>query len=190
MAVTITRRKKARGGNGTWIVADVLFDSSYPTGGEPISVKELGLLRSVDILTAAPAAGYSFSYDHTNLKLMVYTPIMTYAATFDPASLAAVTSRDDAVTVTGVAATDICIGCNLPAAAVERISVQSARVTGANTITTRLTNASAAAGDVASGSFQYFVVKANGAATEVANTTDLSAVTCRIVALGDVPHTV
>lgn len=53
------------------VIKDVTFDSSYPTGGEPLVAADLGL-TSILRLIASPAAGYVFSYDHTNGKLIAY----------------------------------------------------------------------------------------------------------------------
>jgi hypothetical protein len=53
------------------------FDSSYPTGGEPLVAADLGLARITHIedATAKNAAGTSaipVVYDHTNSKLQGY----------------------------------------------------------------------------------------------------------------------
>ena len=86
-----------------------------------------------------------------------------------------------AVTVTGVAATDICLAVQ-PAAALEAgLVIQSARVTAADTVTVEVSNTSAGTVDGASLTADFYVIKANGAAQEVPDTTDLSALTDVIV---------
>lgn len=159
----------------------VAFDSSYPTGGEALSAAQLGFSKTPDWVEIDPKGGYVFEYDLANAKVKVLAPVKKYTVTFDPASLAAITSRDDAITVTGVAATDLCIWAIPPDATLASVVVQNARVSGLNTITVRLTNPSAGAVDVLTGTWTFYVVKANGAMQEVPDTTDLSALTSVIV---------
>lgn len=42
MALTIAVKSKQDVGNGEIVVADITFDTSYPTGGEPLTAKDLG----------------------------------------------------------------------------------------------------------------------------------------------------
>lgn len=49
-------------------VADITFDSSYPTGGESLTPQMLGL-TVIDFINAPAKGGYSFEYDRTNKKL-------------------------------------------------------------------------------------------------------------------------
>ena len=69
MALTIDVIKRGVTRSGKMVVADLDFDSSYPTGGEPLTPEDLGL-SAIDFLIAEPAAGYLFEYDHTNEKLI------------------------------------------------------------------------------------------------------------------------
>jgi hypothetical protein len=79
---------------------DVTFDSSYPTGGEAISPKDLGLsqIYGLDVLGSslvagtAPTSRYRFEWDYKNGKLQAF-------ASATPAGTIAVT--DGAVTVVG-----------------------------------------------------------------------------------------
>jgi hypothetical protein len=48
------------------------FDSSYPTGGEPILTSLFGV-TNVRYFNVEPKAGYTFSYDYDNNKLLAYS---------------------------------------------------------------------------------------------------------------------
>lgn len=72
MAVTISNLKRVNLSNLKGTIADVTFDSSYPTGGEALTPAQLGL-SVVDYLGAESAAGYNFAYDRANKKLIAYT---------------------------------------------------------------------------------------------------------------------
>lgn len=58
-------------GNKKVTVADITFDSSYPTGGEDLNPSALGL-AFVDFLVADGANGYNMVYDYANSKLKAY----------------------------------------------------------------------------------------------------------------------
>ena len=49
----------------------IAFDSEYPTGGESLTPAMIGLgtIENIDI---EPKTGYTFVYDHTNKKVLVY----------------------------------------------------------------------------------------------------------------------
>lgn len=75
MAVTITKttglqtsdiRSLLARGSGVW-VGTIAFDSSYPTAGESVS-----LPFTPDFVIAEPTAGYVFSWDYANKKLLAY----------------------------------------------------------------------------------------------------------------------
>lgn len=189
MAVTITKVYGPVSIGDRWqTVNKVDFDSSYPTGGESLTRVNLGFSANTDPefnVTTDPSLGYIARYDHTNQKLKIYSNIATYTATYDPASLAAVTARDDSVTVTGVLAGDIIVGWKPAAALTSGLSIQGVRVSADNTVIVRLNNASAGAIDGASGTWTFYVAAANGAAKEIQDTTDLSALLgVRVVATG------
>lgn len=173
-------------GNEYWSYGTYLFDSSYASGGEafdPVADMKLPVGATVRAVLFEAVGGFSFEYDLTNKKVKALAPIKKYTAALDPASMATDAASSKAVTVTGVASTDICIACQ-PAAALEAaLVVQSARVTATDEITVELANHSAATVDGASANADFYVVKANGAAQEVAASTDLSAVTARWVAI-------
>lgn len=156
---------------------------TYAAGGIAITPKNLEMIR-IDDLDIQPTTGYTFEYLPSTGKVKAYTTVQTYTAVYDPASLAATTARDDAVTVTGVAATDVCLGYQAAPALTSGLDIQEVRVSGANTITVRLNNASAGAIDGASGTWTFYVAKANGALNEVAAAVDLSGFSARFRAEG------
>lgn len=57
-------------------VKKVTLDASYPTGGEGLTLAQLGFALAPDWVEVFPysveAAGYSFVYDLTNKKLLAY----------------------------------------------------------------------------------------------------------------------
>lgn len=172
-------------------VRALLFSNSYPTGGESLTPAMFGFGSAGDAsfhVETHEAGGYFLSYDYTNQKIKVRTPIKKWTATYDAASLAAVTSRDDAITVTGILATDIVVGYQLPAAFLSGMNAQEARVSGADTITLRVVNSSAGALDAASGTVTFYTTAANGASQEVANATDLSAILTAVRVTGYATH--
>ncbi len=75
MAATVTKLTGQQGsrlrgllarGAHVWI-GTVLFDDSYPTGGESVS-----LPFTPEFVIAEPAGGYVFTWDYTNEKLLAY----------------------------------------------------------------------------------------------------------------------
>lgn len=70
MALTVTPKSNFVIGDRRAVIADVDFDSSYPTGGEPLTAVNLGFTSRADLVIAEPAAGYTFEFDHTNSKLI------------------------------------------------------------------------------------------------------------------------
>lgn len=77
--------------------------------------------------------------------------------TFDPASVATVTSSEQDVTVTGVLATDVCLAVIPPVALNAGLLVGFGRVKSANTVTVRLLNTTAGALDAASGTWRFVI---------------------------------
>jgi hypothetical protein len=168
-------------GSGWLTVRSLAFDNSYAALGEPLAIADLGFSKDPDWVEFVPRSGFSFEYDLTNKKVKVLAAIKKYTAAMDPANMTTDAVSSLAVTVTGVAATDILLSIQ-PAAALEAgLVVQSARVTGADTVTVELSNTSAGTVNGASLNADFYVIKANGAAQEVPDTTDLSALTGVIV---------
>lgn len=80
MALTITKVKVANLGSAKAVVADLDFDSSYPTGGESLTPANLGL-DTIDFLLAEPQDGLVYEYDYTNEKLIAYEQGFTTGST-------------------------------------------------------------------------------------------------------------
>ena len=79
MALTITDVQRTVFGNKREVIATVLFDSSYPTGGEAVAAADFGL-SSVDTLSVYQHASRIGVYDHTNNKILLYTALGIEAA--------------------------------------------------------------------------------------------------------------
>jgi hypothetical protein len=62
-------------------VVDIAFDSSYPTGGEAITVGNIahGFKSIITILAEPSTNGYILSYDSTNSKLKVWQTNADYS---------------------------------------------------------------------------------------------------------------
>lgn len=74
MALSLTKIKSDVWGTSRMNVWDVTFDNSYPTGGEPLTVADLGMstqLFAVQCYVKGNLAAYEVTYDHTNSKLKV-----------------------------------------------------------------------------------------------------------------------
>lgn len=109
--LTVTELTRIRGGAGvmSMAMARVLFDSSYPTGGESLTPADLGLTtieHLVAVADTATAAGYGFMYDDANEKLLAFAPTayvdiaaFTFVDTADAFTVAD-TLSGDAETVT------------------------------------------------------------------------------------------
>jgi hypothetical protein len=50
----------------------IAFDSSYPTGGEPLTKGDLGFSAAPTVVEIEPKSGYVFEYDFTNEKILAY----------------------------------------------------------------------------------------------------------------------
>ncbi len=79
MAASVSVKKRDKLGSGYNVVADVTFDSSYPTGGEALTAQQFGL-SVLNFVLPSPAGGYIFEFDHTNKKLKAFTPVKVQAA--------------------------------------------------------------------------------------------------------------
>jgi hypothetical protein len=84
MALTVTR--PVSGSDGVWgnkrvKVREILFDSSYPTGGESLTAADVGLKTIEQVLPHGPASnsdgtggnlGVPVRYDHSTSKLQAF----------------------------------------------------------------------------------------------------------------------
>ena len=106
-------------------IYDVLFDSSYPTGGEAVTADDFGLSQAID--TMFPAVGVAsgnallFAYDATNKKIMAFYPTGGTEAgpTTVAQPVATVVPDAGAVTMTGSAAKPTLTATATPGAAKE-----------------------------------------------------------------------
>jgi hypothetical protein len=188
MAFTLTKISGPHTLGNRWEnIWSAVPDNSYGTGGESLTRQELGFAATADPtfhVEIEDTGGYSFEYDHTNQKVKVTAPMRKMTGTFDAASLASVTARDEAITVTGVAATDEIPAYRGPDALEAKYILKGARATGVDTVTARADNHSAAAIDPASGTYVFYVMGPNCSGKEVPSLTDLSGLTIRIRATG------
>ena len=159
MAATVTVKKRTKFANLYAVIADITFDSSYPTGGEAVTPQQLGL-TTIDFVLPAPAAGYIPEFDHTNLKLKMFAPTIAQAAH----------THLQQIQTGATAAADSVSG----ALAKNNAGAETALRAMGTAINTTYEIGPTQSGGVVSAA----------AATEVANTTDLSAVTVRVLATG------
>lgn len=150
MGLTISNQKTSVFGNKRTSTFDVAFDSSYPTGGESLSLGTLGL-SEVDIVLISQKSGYVLEYDYTNNKVLAYRS-------------AAFTHAHSLIFKANAAANAVTMAAN------------------------SLHNATAGDLTVVGGGADGGIASYTGAAatlTEVADTTDLSALTgVRFMAIG------
>lgn len=60
-------------GNRKTVIVTITGDTSYPTGGSPLTPAQLGL-RRIDYADSVQAVGgVSFQFDYTNNKLLSFT---------------------------------------------------------------------------------------------------------------------
>ena len=93
MALTYTEKKRAKMGNAYAVLADITFDSSYPTNGEALAASVFGL-NSIDIMLCETAGGYMFQYDYANAKLKAFYPRAALTGSLDVADTAATLTGD------------------------------------------------------------------------------------------------
>lgn len=91
----------------------------------------------------------------------LWRAIIEYEVTYDPASIAANTTAEDAVTVTGVAAGDEILAVVKPTLTAGVAPVH-ARVSAADTVQVTWVNATAGAVDPGSETYKFIVLKERG----------------------------
>ena len=89
MALTLGTIERTSEGSHHVTYLDITFDSAYPTGGEALTVGQLGL-RSVLFFEAENRKGYNFEYDRANGKILAFNGTTQVA---NNADLSAVTTR-------------------------------------------------------------------------------------------------
>lgn len=141
MALTITKKlpngiPDVIGGYTYLQVADILFDSSYPTGGEPLTLGDLGFPTGTTVVqfVASPALGFTFEYDVANAKLKVRVPGVVVAAA------GAATMDDFALTGVGASTARSVSLDNAAGAGTHRFGgmVEVANTENLSTVTTRI----------------------------------------------------
>jgi len=71
MPLTIANREWTVVGNKRVATGSLTFDSSYPTGGEPLTAGDLGL-RAIDFIVIQTTSGLIFEYNYTGALLLAY----------------------------------------------------------------------------------------------------------------------
>ena len=79
MALTIAVTRRITAGDQHIVTGTIAFDNSYPTVGESFTAANLGL-RTVDLMLLQHTAGFSYQYDYTNSKVLVYTQGVAHGA--------------------------------------------------------------------------------------------------------------
>lgn len=77
-------------GNRKFVTATITFDSSYATGGEPLSLGDLGLSR-IDYITVSSGNGYLGAWDGS----LTAPKILAYRQTAATGALVEVPSTTD-----------------------------------------------------------------------------------------------
>lgn len=78
MALSVSEIARTVFGNKHVLIAEITFDSSYPTGGEALTAATLGLTAVEAFVPAGPAAAAAgaasavVKYDRTNSKLQAF----------------------------------------------------------------------------------------------------------------------
>lgn len=74
MALAITIIEHGYSNNKRTVRGTIAFDSSYPTGGEPLAARDIGLLVVDDIRFQDNGFRLLYDYDYTNSKVRVFYP--------------------------------------------------------------------------------------------------------------------
>lgn len=99
-APTITVSRKQKVAQESIREGTIDFDTSYPTGGESITLADFKL-TGIYYVVFQPTAGYFFEWDYTNKKVKVFYIV---ASALSPAAAAAteVSNATDLSALTGV----------------------------------------------------------------------------------------
>lgn len=71
MALSVVELRRSKALRTQRNILRVTFDAAYVTGGEPLTLAQLGL-RAADVVNAQSSGGYIFEYDYVNQKLKAY----------------------------------------------------------------------------------------------------------------------
>ena len=92
MALTVEQLGRTNvTGNRLTVALKITFDSSYPTGGEPLDLTTY--VENIETVGIEVSGGYVFQYDRTNKK------VLAYEAGADGAALDEVTNATNLSTV-------------------------------------------------------------------------------------------
>ena len=92
MALTVEQLGRTNvTGNRLTVALKITFDSSYPTGGEPLDLTTY--VENIETVGIEVSGGYVFQYDRTNKK------VLAYEAGADSAALDEVTNATNLSTV-------------------------------------------------------------------------------------------
>jgi hypothetical protein len=97
LSVTIVKKGRLVGGLNEAIV-DVVFDASYPTGGEPLGPNECGvpqILACEDTNCGIGDGGYRFKYNRPTNKLQAFVGngVAIFTEVGNATDLSAITAR-------------------------------------------------------------------------------------------------
>lgn len=90
MALTVSVVDKQDVGKGARVIADLTFDSSYPTGGELLGALNAGpavpglRIKKITHVTVRPVAPYTFEWVPSTGKLKAMKDYSDYSATSNP----------------------------------------------------------------------------------------------------------
>jgi hypothetical protein len=172
MALSISIKGHNIVGNRRQTIASLAFDSSYPTGGESLTARQLalGVIESIEV---SPKSGYLFDIDYTNSKIKVFYPRAAITNTLAVADHAALTHSG--VTATTPALAHASGGTTVTSSAATMPDHEAA----ACTVTQPADHAAQ------THTITGVAGVAAGAGAEVTDGTDLSALTdVRIIAMG------
>ncbi|MBT9169492.1 MAG: hypothetical protein DDT19_02852 [Syntrophomonadaceae bacterium] len=154
------------------LTGNIAFDSSYAFGGELMDMRRF-FTRLLGVIFEGKA-GYSFEYDYATRRVRAFEVHSTFTVTIDPPLIAADSTVNVVVAISGVVTTDRITA--LPPAALENgLVVKTAWASGANEVTLRLQNTLPTAVDGAALVWTFLVFGSQ--AREVRNLTNLSALT-------------
>lgn len=103
MALTPTIKRQGVVGNLRYSVTEFDFDSSYPTGGLPVTAGNFGYPGgTIQFVVVSSKSGYVFSFDYAGLKLLAYQQTDPAAAGGANVPLVQVSNTTNLSTLTGV----------------------------------------------------------------------------------------
>lgn len=103
MAVTVSTLHTDRLNKTRIKAVEITFDSSYPTGGEPITAAMFGFTRIISVFAIqCDDAGYDPVWDRTNSKILLYDEDNTSGIAADAANTSDQSGRVVTAVVWGI----------------------------------------------------------------------------------------